>query len=73
MDDLEGESEFATIARQHWLQSSKKPATVKVRNEVVKTEIWDALEKENFALKSLSVLEGLQFLERCFDLQSGLL
>ncbi len=66
-DDLEGESEFASLARQHWLKTPKQQtatATVKVKNDVLKREIWDALEKENFALKSLLVLEGLQTLER---------
>ncbi|KAK3944238.1 hypothetical protein QBC46DRAFT_305372 [Diplogelasinospora grovesii] len=62
-DDLEGDSEFATLARQHWLKTSKKTAKVKVKNDVLKREIWDSLEKENFPLKSLLVLEGLQTLE----------
>jgi len=31
----------------------------------LKTEIWDVLEKEDFAFKSLLVLENLQVLERC--------
>lgn len=68
VDDLEGESEFATLARQHWLKppkstTAKAKAKVKVKNEVLKREIWDTLEKENFPLKSLLVLEGLQTLE----------
>ncbi|KAK4106919.1 hypothetical protein N658DRAFT_413858 [Parathielavia hyrcaniae] len=67
IDDLEGESEFASLARQHWLktpkQAAKAKAKVKVKNDVLKREIWDALEKENFPLKSLLVLEGLQTLE----------
>ncbi|KAK3374879.1 P-loop containing nucleoside triphosphate hydrolase protein [Podospora didyma] len=62
-DELEGESEFATLARQHWLKTPKRTAQVKVKNDVLKREIWDALEKENFPLKSLLVLEGLQTLE----------
>ncbi|CAP69162.1 uncharacterized protein PODANS_7_11180 [Podospora anserina S mat+] len=61
VEDLEGQSEFATLARQHWLP--RKPAEVKVNNDVLKGEIWDTLEKENFPLKSLLVLEGLQALE----------
>lgn len=62
--ELEGESGFATLARQHWLKTSKQPAKVKVKNDVLKREIWDALERDNFPLKSLLVLEGLQTLER---------
>ncbi|AEO69582.1 uncharacterized protein THITE_2120208 [Thermothielavioides terrestris NRRL 8126] len=69
VDDLEGESEFATLARQHWLKTPKQAAKttttakVKVKNDVLKREIWDTLEKDNFPLKSLLVLEGLQTLE----------
>ncbi|KAK4124003.1 P-loop containing nucleoside triphosphate hydrolase protein [Parathielavia appendiculata] len=63
IDDLEGESEFASLARQHWLKTPKQAAKVKVKNDVLKREIWDALEKDNFPLKSLLVLEGLQTLE----------
>ncbi|KAK4167677.1 P-loop containing nucleoside triphosphate hydrolase protein [Cladorrhinum sp. PSN259] len=66
VEDLEGESEFATLARQHWLATPRKSpedVKVKVKNDVLKREIWDTLEKENFPLKSLLVLEGLQTLE----------
>lgn len=63
-EDLEGESEFATLARQHWLRTPGQTARVKVKNDVLRREIWDALEKESFPLKSLLVLEGLQTLER---------
>ncbi|KAH6625050.1 hypothetical protein B0J18DRAFT_479838 [Chaetomium sp. MPI-SDFR-AT-0129] len=38
-------------------------AAVKVKNDVLKREIWDVLEKENFPQKSLLELEGLQILE----------
>ncbi|KAK3692136.1 hypothetical protein B0T22DRAFT_416329 [Podospora appendiculata] len=62
-DDLEGESEFASLARQHWLKKTKRSGKVKVKNDVLKREIWDTLEKEDFPLKSLLVLEGLQTLE----------
>ncbi|KXX79826.1 Intron-binding protein aquarius [Madurella mycetomatis] len=63
VDDLEGQSEFATLARQHWLKTPRRTAKVKVKNDVLKREIWDTLERENFPLKSLLVLEGLQILE----------
>jgi hypothetical protein len=75
VDDLEGESEFATLARQHWLKTPKSTAAkakVKVKNDVLKREIWDTLEKENFPLKSLLVLEGLQTLERSVSSKDGL-
>lgn len=62
--DLEGESGFAQLAKQHWLKPSRSRAKVKVKNDVLKKEIWDVLEKDAFAYKSLLVLEGLQTLER---------
>ncbi|KAI1432295.1 hypothetical protein GGR50DRAFT_616219 [Xylaria sp. CBS 124048] len=61
--DLEGESEFAQLAKRHWLKTSKRAAHAKVKNDVLKNEIWDVLEKDAFAYKSLLVLEGLQTLE----------
>jgi len=67
-DEVEGQSEFANLARQHWLKETEKQPgkvkPVKVKNDVLKREIWDTLEKEDFPLKSLLVLEGLQALER---------
>jgi intron-binding protein aquarius len=62
--DLQGENEFAQLAKKHWLKTSKKNAKVKVKPDVLKTEIWDVLEKEDFAFKSLLVLENLQILEK---------
>ena len=62
--DLQGENEFVQLAKKHWLKPSKKNAKVKVKSDVLKTEIWDVLEKEDFAFKSLLVLENLQILER---------
>jgi intron-binding protein aquarius len=62
--DLQGENPFAQLARKHWLKTSKKSAKVKVKEDVLKSEIWDVLVQENFAFKSLLVLENLQILER---------
>jgi intron-binding protein aquarius len=62
--DLQGENPFAQLAKKHWLKTTKKPAKVKVKPDVLKSEIWDVLEQENFAFKSLLVLENLQILER---------
>ncbi|KAI5868158.1 P-loop containing nucleoside triphosphate hydrolase protein [Durotheca rogersii] len=61
--DLEGESEFAQLARKHWLKPTRRTARVKVKNEVLKRDIWDVLEKDGFPYKLLLVLEGLQTLE----------
>lgn len=60
----EGQSEFAQLAKQHWLKPSKKTTKVKVKNDVLKRDIWDPLERDRFPLSSLLALEGLQILER---------
>lgn len=59
----DGEGEFASLAKQHWLKKSKRATKVKVKNDVLKREIWDAIEKDGFQFKSLLALEGLQTLE----------
>ncbi|KAI1640241.1 P-loop containing nucleoside triphosphate hydrolase protein [Biscogniauxia mediterranea] len=61
--DLEGETEFAQLAKQHWLKPTKRTTRVKVKPDVLKRDIWDVLEKDGFPYKSLLVLEGLQTLE----------
>ncbi|KAI1771286.1 P-loop containing nucleoside triphosphate hydrolase protein [Hypoxylon cercidicola] len=61
--DLEGESEFAELARKHWLKTTRRATKTKVKNEVLKSGIWDVLEKNGFPYKSLLVLEGLQTVE----------
>ena len=61
--DLQGASPFAQVANKHWLKS-KKSSKVTVKPDELKKEIWDVLEKENFAYRSLLVLENLQILER---------
>ena len=58
--DLHGDNHFAQVARKNWL-SAKAP---KVRPEVIKQELWDELEKVDFAYSALLVLENLQALER---------
>jgi intron-binding protein aquarius len=62
--DLDSENPFAQLAQKHWLKTSKKSVKVKVKPDVLKNEIWDVLEKEDFAFKSLLVLENLQILEK---------
>ncbi|KAF1812741.1 intron-binding protein aquarius [Eremomyces bilateralis CBS 781.70] len=60
--DLQGDTanEYAELAKKHWLKSSK---AVKVRPNVVKEEIWDPLEKNNFPYGELLALENLQVVE----------
>lgn len=63
--EADGQSSFEEIARLHWLKASKKKAAkVKVKPDVLKHEIWDVLEKDDFSFKSLLALENLQILER---------
>jgi intron-binding protein aquarius len=64
LGDEEGESGFAQLAQTHWLKASKKSTKVKVKQDVLKNEIWDVLEKENFEFRSLQALENLQILEK---------
>jgi len=59
--DLHGDNHFAQVARKNWLAAKK---TSKVRPDVVKKELWDELEKVDFAYSSLLILENLQLLER---------
>ncbi|KAL7929981.1 P-loop containing nucleoside triphosphate hydrolase protein [Trichoderma chlorosporum] len=59
----EQEHQFVQVARQHWLKPGKKTAKVKVKNDVVKQGIWDALEQDGFSYKLLLLLESLQTLE----------
>ncbi|KAF2738138.1 hypothetical protein EJ04DRAFT_486889 [Polyplosphaeria fusca] len=59
--ELHGDNPFAQVAQKHWLHSKKSP---KVRPEVIKQELWDELEKADFAYPQLLVLENLQLLEK---------
>jgi intron-binding protein aquarius len=58
----EEEHQFVQVARKHWLKS--KSAKVKVKNDVVKQDLWDLLEREGFQYKSLLLLENVETLER---------
>lgn len=54
------DNEWAPLARKHWLKSTR---VKKVKNEVVKAQIWDALERDGFRYRSLLSLESLQAVE----------
>lgn len=60
----EPEHDFVRVAQKNWLKSHKRPSKVKVKNDVLKQDIWDSLEREGFPYKSLLLLESLQTLER---------
>ncbi|KAG7140204.1 RNA helicase aquarius like protein [Verticillium longisporum] len=49
--------------RRHQKLQRKKGSVVKVKNDILKKDIWSILERDNFPDKSLLVLEGLQTLE----------
>lgn len=59
--DLEGDNRWALLARKHWLKATKSK---KVKLEVIKSELWDVLEAENFEFRSLLLLENLHLLEK---------
>lgn len=60
----EEEHQFVQFARKTWLKTGKKPARSKLKNDVLKSSIWDVLEQDGFRYKSLLLLESLQTLER---------
>ena len=53
---------YAQVARENWLETTK-PIT-RVQHDVLKDQLWNPLEKEDFAHNSLVLLESLQLLER---------
>ncbi|KAF4584303.1 DEAD helicases superfamily protein (Aquarius) [Ophiocordyceps camponoti-floridani] len=57
------EHQFVQLARKHWLKTGKRAAKPKVKNEVLKQDIWDVLQKDGFQYRSLQLLESLQILE----------
>ncbi|PNS17155.1 hypothetical protein CAC42_7209 [Sphaceloma murrayae] len=61
IQDLTGDNHFAQLARKYWLGKSK---VKKVQSNVVKSELWDALEKDGFPASALLLLEQLQLLDR---------
>ncbi|KAL8835547.1 MAG: hypothetical protein Q9170_003280 [Blastenia crenularia] len=61
LNDVEGENEWTQLARKYWSSAVKSR---KVKNEVIKKQIWDVLENEGFQFRSLLILENLQVLER---------
>jgi intron-binding protein aquarius len=54
---------WAQLAQKHWLKKSGKSPKVKVKPDILKKEIWDVLEKEDFPYSSLLALENLQILD----------
>lgn len=61
IDDSYNNNHYIEVAQKHWLKSSKLG---NVKANVIKEEIWDHLESDNFAHGSLLILENSQILER---------
>ena len=60
--ETENGGHWQQLAEKQWAKPTSKPR--KVRAEVVKNDIWDVLEKENYEFRSLLALENLQLLEQ---------
>lgn len=60
VNDLQEDNRWVSLARTHWLKSSPS----KAKPDFVKNEIWDGLESEGFALRSLLILENVHVLEK---------
>jgi len=60
--ETEGDLQWRNVAESHWQTGSARAC--KVRPEVVKQEIWEVLEKEEFAYRNLQELDNLQLLEK---------
>ena len=54
-------SYWTQLAQKHW---SKPVKTRKVKQEVINTELWEVLKKEDFHIRSLLILESLRLLEK---------
>ncbi|KAG2417127.1 hypothetical protein HFD88_008345 [Aspergillus terreus] len=61
VEDFREDSAWVQLAKTHWLKTSK---VRKVKQDVIKKDLWDALEAENFSFRSLLTLENLNILEK---------
>ncbi|OJJ33165.1 hypothetical protein ASPWEDRAFT_53200 [Aspergillus wentii DTO 134E9] len=61
VEDFREDSSWVKLAKSHWLDTSK---VRKVKQDVIKKDIWDPLEAEGFNLRSLLTLENLNILEK---------
>ncbi len=60
-EELEDDNRWTQLAQKHWVKPLKSG---KVKSEVIKNEIWDVLEEEDFLFRSLRLLENSQLLEK---------
>ena len=61
IDDIQGNSHWVQLAQKYWLKDSRPR---RVKQDLVKNEIWDVLESEGFPFRELLILENLQVLEK---------
>ncbi|KAE8144411.1 P-loop containing nucleoside triphosphate hydrolase protein [Aspergillus avenaceus] len=61
VEDFRDDSAWVQLAKSNWLGASN---VRKAKQDVIKTEIWDSLEAENFSSRSLLTLENLNILEK---------
>ncbi|KAB8231061.1 hypothetical protein BDV23DRAFT_123206 [Aspergillus alliaceus] len=61
VEDFREDSVWVRLAKTLWLDTSKAR---KVKQDVLKRDIWDPLEADNFSFRSLLTLENLNILEK---------
>jgi intron-binding protein aquarius len=61
VEDFREDSSWVQLAKTHWLGTSK---VRKAKQDVIRKELWEPLEAENFSLRSLLTLENLNILEK---------
>lgn len=61
VEDFRDDNAWVKLAKTHWLETAK---VRKVKQDVIKKDLWDALEAERFNLRSLLILENLNILEK---------
>ena len=63
VQDPECLDHWKSLAQKHWLTLTKAK---KVDQKVIRTEIWDVLQRSNFEFRALLALDNLQLLEKYF-------
>ena len=58
--EAQDDDHLSIVAQKYWAKSTAK----KANPDVIKAQLWDHLERENFAAEQVSLLEHLQCLER---------
>jgi len=59
VSDLDGDNTYAVTARKHWFQKDK----IRFDSKIV-SNLFSELERDNWSVKSLLILENLQYVER---------